>query len=273
MAADAPAPPRLEEWREVGPGAFEGKLVAAGEHVRFQLRRPQPAQNGESLVLLVPILAGGEDLMDQVAQRLVARGFAVAFCARVAPALKPPQRGPDLDLLFHRTVLHQRLLLAFLRHREDRPAATFVLGISMGGMVSTVVSALEPVDGVAICLSGADLADLVRHSSEARVQRWRAWRLATDGVGDDHIAWELQRYLRYEPLAFAPSIATEKVLFVSCDRDSVVPPRNQDLLWEALGRPARLRIGLGHYSAALAIDSILGAAADHFAARRASRLD
>jgi len=65
----------------------------------------------------------------------------------------------------------------------------------------------------------------------------------------------------------ASAIATDKVLFVSADFDDVVPQSNQDLLWEALGRPARMNVPLGHYTAVLAIGPILTAAACHFAAR------
>ena len=78
--------PQLLEWNELGEGRSRGVLAAGVERVRFQLRRqgdgPRP------LVLLVPILAGGEDLMDQVANRLQDRGFDTAFCARVGAALK-----------------------------------------------------------------------------------------------------------------------------------------------------------------------------------------
>ena len=55
-------------------------------------------------------------------------------------------------------------------------------------------------------------------------------------------------------------------MFVSAQFDTVVPERNQDLLWEALGRPARMRVPFGHYTSALAISSVLAAAAEHFTA-------
>ncbi len=260
--------PRLEEFVE-RDGEAHGVLQGSGETVRFQLRRASPGPRPAALVLLVPILAGGEELMAQVAGRMCARGFDVAFCARAGSALKPPQRAPELDELFRRTVLHQRLLLAWLRGPENvAPAAVFLLGMSMGGMVTTVLGALEPdVAGIAICLSGGDLASLVVASSESRVQRWVDWRVATDGVGQDQLQWELHEFLRHEPLAFAATIPTAKVLFVSARFDSVVPERNRDLLWEALGRPARLEVPLGHYSTALVIEAVLAAAAAHFESR------
>lgn len=260
----------LQEFTELGDGRASGLLVAGTESVRFQLRRAQvPAPR--PLVVLVPILAGGDDLMEGVAQRMRGLGFDVAFCARTGSALKPPQRSAELDELFRRTVLHQRILLSWLRNSPEPPTALFVLGLSMGGMVSVVVGALEPdLRSIAVCLSGGDLAGLVLSSSEQRVQSWVAWRRATDGVGDDHLQWELQHFLTHEPIPFAASIAPHKVLMVSATYDTVVPQRHQDLLWEALGRPARLRMPFGHYTAALAIDPILRAVAAHFAAQLAA---
>jgi pimeloyl-ACP methyl ester carboxylesterase len=259
------APPAVRELAEFAPGRVRGELAGAGEVVAFQVwRTAAPAPR--PLVLLVPILAGGQGLLEAVAERMLDRGFDVAFCARAGAALKAPQRGADLQQLFRRTVLHQRLLLAWLRS-ADQPAAagTFVLGMSMGGMVTTVLAAQEPtLDGIAICLSGGDLAGLVLDTSERRVIDWVAWRRREDGVGADHLQWELQQELHYEPIAWAPAVPTTKVLFVSASFDTVVRPRHQDLLWEALGRPQRLCVPSGHYSAALAIGPILTAVAQHF---------
>lgn len=270
-ARPVPAPD-LREYHDRGTGRTSGVLGAGDESVTFHVLRQVDRPAPRPLVVLVPILAGGESLMESVATRMLDHGFDVAWCARAGSALKAPQRAPQLDELFRRTVLHQRLLLRWLREAEEPPTATFVLGMSMGGMVATVVSALEPdLDGIALCLSGGDLAGMVGDSSEARVASWIDWRRKTDGIGDDHLEWELQQFLRHEPVPFAAAIPAEKVLFVGARFDTVVPRRHQDLLWEALGRPARLQVPFGHYSSALAIDTILGAAAAHFADRLARR--
>lgn len=257
---------------QIGPDRWRGELVAAtapgapggGEVVQFELWRSSSERR--PLVLLVPILAGGAELMESVGRRLQDLGFDIAFCARAGGAMKPPQRGPELAALFRRTVLHQRLLLAWLREpRHQPPPATFVLGMSLGGIVATAVAALEPdLDATAICLSGGDLGSLVPASSESRVADWVDWRRHQDGVGTDHLTWELRRDLDLEPVAMAASVATGKILFVAADFDTVIPRRNRDLLWEALGRPTRLSVPLGHYSAILAIDPIVRAAAAHF---------
>lgn len=268
VAAPAIAPPATKQLTQVGPDRWRGELLAAAdaEVVEFELWRTDGERR--PLVLLVPILAGGASLMEMVGQRLQERGFDIAFCGRAGAALKEPQRGPELEELFRRTVLHQRLLLAWLRAPEhEPPTATFVLGMSLGGIVATAVAALEPeLAGIAICLSGGDLPRLVPASSERRVQTWVDWRRRHDGVGTDELVWELAHHLTLEPVAMAASVPTEKVLFVSAALDTVIPRANRQILWEALGRPAQFAVPWGHYSAFLAIDPIVGAAAAHFQA-------
>ncbi|MFT4513202.1 MAG: pimeloyl-ACP methyl ester carboxylesterase [Planctomycetota bacterium] len=266
------AMPELLELAHHDNGRSKGILIGEGEQVRFEIRRdpnrPEASSvNGEArpMVLLVPILAGGRELMGLVAQRLAAYGFDVAFCERAGRALSPPQRGPELDELFRRTVLHQRLLLKWLRHADQPPSSLHVLGISMGGIISTVLAAIDhDLRSAAICLAGADLANLVLVSSESKVQEWLAWRQETDGIGLDNLRWELSQSLSHEPARYAASVPTEKVLFVSAAFDTVVPRRNQSLLWEGLGRPERLDMPFGHYTAAVALDRVIGAAAAHF---------
>jgi pimeloyl-ACP methyl ester carboxylesterase len=259
-------PPQLVHGERTDDGRFVGELQGLGEHVHFSLWRTRTgSQAAAPLILLVPILAGGEELMVTVASELLDRGFDVALCKRVASAMKEPQRGPELEQLFHRTVLHQRLLLAWLRAGDQPPPALCVLGISLGGMVATAIAAAEPdLTAVTICLSGGDVADLVVTSSENRVQRWRHWRHEADGVGDDHVRQDVLQNLRHEPLRTAHAVATEKVLFITGTLDTVVPTRHQDLLWEALGRPQRFCVPFGHYSAFLVLPEVVEAAAEHF---------
>lgn len=269
IAAPLVVPPPRLVCGDTQDGRFVGELEGLGERVHFTLWRTRNRTDGGApLILLVPILAGGEELMVTVASELLDRGFDVTLCKRVDGALKPPQRGPELERLYHRTVLHQRLLLSWLRHGDNPPSSLCVFGISLGGMVATALAAAEPsVAATAICLSGGDVANLVVVSSENRVQRWRLWRHEFDGVGDDHIRQELQQELRHEPLRAAHAVPTDSVLFVSGSLDTVVPPRHQDLLWEALGRPQRLTVPFGHYSAFLMLPEVVQAAAEHFRRR------
>ena len=248
-------------------GTSRGKLRCGEELIRFHLHRTD--QTDRPLVLLVPILAGGGDLMKILARQLVSKGYHAAWCERVAPALKPPQRGPQLEQLFRRTVLHQRALLSWIGEQEDpKPTLTFALGVSMGGMVATVLAAVEPsLTGTALCMAGGDVPAIVIDSKETRIISWRNWRAEEDGLSGVPLQKELQQHLLSDPGRIAPYVDTERVFVVATSFDDVVAPRFQKVLWEALGRPARLTVPLGHYTAALALDGIMKSIADFFEER------
>jgi len=163
VAAPAVATPSLTRLESQGDCRWRGTLQGMDETVEFELLSARKAGVSKPLVLLVPILAGGSFLMEYVAGGMYDRGFDVAWCKRVGSAMTTGQRGPELQEMFRRTVLHQRLLLTWLREVDDeRPRAQFVLGISLGGMIATTVAAHEPrLAGIAVCLSGGDLQSLV----------------------------------------------------------------------------------------------------------------
>jgi dienelactone hydrolase len=243
---------------EDGVQFFRGRARAGDEVAEFTYLRP-PGDAPRAFVLALPILAGGEDLMWIVANEFAQLGYAVAWTRRVGNAMKPGQRAPELDRLFRRSVVHNRIVLSWARRQDGiDPARIAAVGISTGGLLAAALAAVEPeLAGAALCLAGADLPDLLLQSTEPRVARWREWRLAADGLGDLGLARELAREMTSDPLRLGAYVAAEQVLLVTADFDSVVPRRNQDLLWESLGRPERYSLPLGHYTAALALPAIV----------------
>ncbi len=237
-----------------------GAVVAGAERATFHVLQPTTGRPAP-VVLCLPILAGGQDLMWHVATNLARRGFAAMWADRPGPSLVAGQRSKDIDALFTRTLIQNRMLLVWARRQTHRFLADqrALLGISTGGILGAILLALEPdVRAGALCLAGGDLPTLLLESDESRVVAWRAWRRRTDGVAGTFLRNELARDLRADPVRLAPFVATERVLLVQARLDAVVPVPCQDALWEALGRPRRLQLPLlGHYPAALALDAIL----------------
>lgn len=237
-----------------------GALRAGDERATFHLLQPATGRPAP-VVLCLPILAGGAGLMWHVAANLARRGFAAMWADRPGPALTAGQQSVALDALFTRTLIQNRMLLAWARRQSHRflPDQRALLGISTGGILGAILLALEPdVRAGALCLAGGDLPDLLFASGEPRVVAWRDSRRRLDGVAGTFLRAELARDLLADPVHLAPFVATERVLLVQARLDDVVPVRYQDLLWEGLGRPRRLQLPLlGHYPAALALDAIL----------------
>lgn len=242
---------------------FRGRLSCGDELAEFHFLRPTAARD-ENLpfLLCLPILAGGKALMWHIAGDFAARGYAVAWSRRISSAMKPGQRAADLETLFRRTVFHNRMLLDWARRQDgidkDRTA---MLGVSLGGIIGSAVLALEPeLRAGVLVMAGADLPDIILHSAESRILKWRAWRDRTDGLSGAELLRELDRTLQSDPARLSAYVDTDKTFLVATTLDQVVPMRNQDLLWESLGRPRRLLLPLSHYSAALAIGGILSSA-------------
>ena len=247
---------------------FRGRLVAGDEVAEFHLVQPSvPAR--APLLLLLPVLAGGRDLMFGMASRFAARGYAVAWVERAATALQDGQSGHDLELLFRRTVVHNRMLLVWARSQPaidvDRAAC---VGVSMGGIVGGVLLAAEPeLRAGALCLAGGDLPRLLATSSYRRVRDWRRVRRTYDGTAGGELVRELSRELVSDPALLGSYVPTAKVLLIGGSLDRVVPPANQDALWESLGRPERRVLPVGHLAAVLVFGGLVDAI-DAFLRRR-----
>lgn len=253
---------------EDGLTFYRGSIRAGPERAAFTLILPA-LDVPPSFVLALPILAGGQDLMWHVALDLAERGYAVAWPRRVASALREDQRGPELEELFRRSVVHARMVLAWARQQPQlRPDSAALVGISLGSMIGGAVMATEPsLRAGALCLAGGDLADMLMVSSEPRAERWRRARFERDGIARSELQHELQECLRSDPARLAPWVDPAAVLMVSASYDSVVPRRHQDVLWQALGQPRRMWVPLGHYTAVLGLPGILNAIGEFFAAR------
>lgn len=253
---------------EDGIAFYRGRLSSGDELAEFYFLAP-PDTGPRPFVLCLPILAGGEQLMWLIAMDMAHRGYAVAWSKRVTSALKPPQRGHELELLLRRTVVHNRMLLDWARRQDNvEPERMGCIGVSLGAIVATLMLAVESdLRAGALCLAGGDLPDLLINSAENRVARWRRWRRRTDGVAGSELARELRRFVLSDPARIGPYIPTHKVLMVGGSFDEVVPRRNQEVLWESLGRPERRALPLGHYTAFLAFSSILDSVAGFLDAR------
>lgn len=248
---------------EAGVEFFRGRLSAGEEQAEFHFLRPSnPRGEARPFVLCLPILAGGKGLMWILACEFAERGYNVAWAERISRAMRPGQRGPELEDLLRRTVLHNRMILSWARQQEEIDAdRNALLGVSLGGIVGSTVLALEPeLRAGVLCLAGADLPEIIIKSGESRIDRWRRWRDRSDGMSNTELLRELDGSLASDPARLGAFVDTQKIFLVASLLDEVIPMHNQDLLWESLGRPQRLLLPLSHYSAAFAISGILDAA-------------
>lgn len=260
---------------EVQQGVLAVRLLGEAEStpVKFEHWRPLPAVAARwgaraPAIVVTPILGGGRSIARSQCRRLVAAGFHVVLVDRGGRVLDASWKVEDLDRFLRRGVAGRRAVVDWLLSRPDvDPDRLGAMGISMGGIITTLLFALEPrFESAVIALAGADVPSIISGSSEGRLVRWREARAAE--LGDEAA---VERALRDafpdDPGRLAAAIDPRRVLQVTARLDTVVPAARQEALWEALGRPLRYDLPTGHYSGILYLPWVLDASVAWWEAR------
>jgi dipeptidyl aminopeptidase/acylaminoacyl peptidase len=266
-----PAPPlrveveTLERYPtyDVRGGAL---VLADGVRARFEYYRPVGALR-RPLILVLPILGGESSVTRLLARAFAERGIAALHAERPCEVLTPDQDGRAIEELFRRTVATTKLLLDWTVASGDAdPERIGLVGISLGGILGTAVLAADTrVRRGVIALAGADLPDLLPRSAEEQVRRYLASRKEI-GFDEAAVAADFAREFVSDPVHLARYVDPRGLLFIRAAFDRVVPRTNAERLWELLGRPERLDVPTGHYSAALLLPYLRGRILGHFGA-------
>jgi len=247
----------------------DGVLEIDGVELRYRYWLPGESAQPAPFMLVLPILSGGERITEHVCESLARRGIAAGSIERRWRLFKEKETIDELEAKFVCAVREQRAFLTWVAEREGIDRSRIgCFGISMGGILATLLAAVEPrLDCAVICLAGGDFGELVVSVDEVQVERWVRERRATDGISAAELQERIRRELEVEPLRFAPAVDPRGVLFVAARWDGVIPRSSREALWHAFGQPERVDIPLGHYTSILALDWLV-ARASRFAAGR-----
>jgi dienelactone hydrolase len=213
------------------------------------LRRPA--------VIVLHILGADFALSRYLAARLADRGVAALFVKlpyygerRPAGAGAASKRflSTDIDrsvLAMRQGVCDVRRAAAWLACRPEVDSNKIgVTGISLGGIVASVATAVDPaLSRGAFLLAGGDLAQLLWSMPEAA--RYRAMWVDSGRTFADLKALTDP----FDPITHARRLAGKRVMMIAGNVDEVVPPASARALWEAAGRPPITWYDCGHYSA------------------------
>jgi dienelactone hydrolase len=215
---------------------------------------PGPKRPG---VIVLHILGADFPLSRYMAARLADRGVAALFVKlpyygerRPAGDGKESKRFLSADIDRSMTAMRQgvcdvRRAAAWLAARpdvdRDRLGAT---GISLGGIVSSLVVAVDPsIREGAFLLAGGDLSTILWEMPEAAAYR-KQWLEAGRTRQDLRALTD-----PFDPLTYAERLKGKRLMMIAGKVDEVVPPASTLLLWEAAGRPPIHWCDCGHYSA------------------------
>ncbi len=217
--------------------------------VGFTGRRPA--------VVVLHILGSDFPLSRYMAARLADRGVAALFLKLPYYGERRPKEGPApvprkfLTADIERTVTSMRQgvcdvrrALCWLAGRPDIDRARLgVTGISLGGIISSIVAAVDPAVGTGVfLLAGGDLSRILWGMPETARFR-ESWAAAGRTIADLKVLTD-----PFDPLTYAHRLAGKRLLMIAGKVDEVVPPASTLALWNAAGRPPIAWYDCGHYS-------------------------
>jgi hypothetical protein len=266
------APPRVRAWHVQWKISFCATVETLGylSIGGFYL----PRADGDLMrpgVLDLPVLRDRLNLASgTLACYLAAQGFAAlemrsgaSFLDRVR--VTQDGHGPTCEDVETEMIRNDRRALDWLCGQrvvdERRPG---IIGISHGAMIGPCVMGPDSrLQAGVFCMGGAGEAMIVARSREPSVRRFRERIMRAYGLTDpeDLLGLPQAQASRTEPMRYAPGVDPRSVLLFKTRLDRAVVPEAQDKLWEALGRPRRITLPLGHLGFGVAF---------YYAARRAA---
>ncbi len=210
-------------------------------------------------VVVLHILGSDFPLSRYMAARLADQGVAALFLKLPYYGERRPKVGSGpvprkfltADIERTMTSMQQgvcdvRRALTWLAQRPGiDPARLGVTGISLGGIISSIVAAVDPsVRSGVFLLAGGDVSRILWGMPETAKFR-DAWQAAGRTLADLKALTD-----PFDPLTYAHGLAGKRLLMIAGKIDEVVPPASTQALWIAAGRPPIEWYDCGHYSAA-----------------------
>lgn len=247
---------------EVHKLTFPSPIVtpdAANNVVHAEYFEPKGFTGKRPATIVLHILGADFPLSRYYAARLADRGVAALFVRLPYYGERREADGPgpvpkkflsdDIERTMRsmqQGVCDVRRAVRWLASRPEIDSDRLgVTGISLGGIVSSLVVSVDPeVRSGALLLAGGDLANVLWEMPETAPFR-KAWTDEGKTLADLKALTE-----PYDPLTYAAGMAGKRVLMIAGSVDEVIPPDSARALWEAGGRPPIVWYDCGHYSAA-----------------------
>jgi dienelactone hydrolase len=231
---------------------------AANNTVHAEYFEPVGFPGKRPATVVLHILGADFPLSRYYAARLADRGVAALFLKLPYYGERRDPNGPgpvpkkflseDLERTMRsmrQGVLDVRRAGRWLASRPEVDADRLgVTGISLGGIVSSLVVSVDPeIRTGALLLAGGDLAHVLWEMPETAPFR-KMWEADGKTLADLKALTD-----PYDPLTYAAGMKGKRVLMIDGAVDEVIPPASARALWEAGGRPPIIWYDCGHYSA------------------------
>lgn len=204
------------------------------------------------VILVLPILGGGNAVADSFARYFAKHGFSVALVHRQKQGDLVDDLG-SIDANLRQIVFDHRQAIDWIETRDELDASRIgVFGVSMGAIKGALISALdERVGASVLALVGGDIPYLLTYSNEPGIARRRAEYLQEHQLTLAELQEELARKITCDPIHYAEHIDAGKVLMVLALFDQTIPFKKGRELKEKMGNPETIYLLSGHYTSVL----------------------
>jgi dienelactone hydrolase len=222
-------------------------------------------------VIVLDITAGNQSLSRHLSIFLAQKKIAALF---VQMAYYGPRRPPGskLRLLMpniehslaavRQTVLDLRVAAAWLEARPEIDKKRLgIMGTSLGSFMAALTAEMEPKLGrVAVLLGGGGFVDAYYDHPKAA-----PYRKIYEALGGtkEKLA---QIIAPADPLTCAANLKEHKLLILAGKRDTIVPPKMAEALWQASGQQKIVWYDCDHYGAIVYLAAALDHIVKHFQA-------
>ena len=255
---------------------------AAVDTIQVDYYRAQSTGMGPVVVVLPPIGSSARDpLMQRLARFAVSHGISAAVMTLPYHGPRWPRtEGRHADAALHflsgdparasqafaQSASDVTTVVSYLETRPETDKARIgVVGVSLGAIVAHLAMGRDDRLGVGVAmLGGGDLLDLSLHSFSA--QLLRLLHPAQRIPRSLSVAQASRQLSRVDPLTYADQNRPRHVYMVAAARDAIIPPRDAEKLWRALGRPPIHWLDSNHFALRLAAQASFKASLEYFEA-------
>jgi dienelactone hydrolase len=220
--------------------------------------RPLNAKGPMPVMILIPTIEG----ITRVEQKL-----ATNFCdMRVASIIADvndntePNEYPAWGLEDQRNrmaIFALRTIIDYARnHPSFNPDKIGMMGSSLGGIIASFIAGMESerLAAVVTVVAGGNIPFILSKSDNKHVAKIREGRMKHAQVSSaEEYENRLRETVRYDPMYFAFSGRTDRMLMVMSTGDSKVPSEMQLELHRAFGKPKESMFTVGHVGTILGI--------------------
>lgn len=243
-----------------------------GKEVHAYFYRPS-GEHSLPAVLILPI-TDGDYFTEHFARFLAEQGFAILQYesrGEIRERISPNQTG-RVALRHFRNYLQAYVVdvLRGIDWLESQPridrARIGLFGISQGAIVGSLVAGLDPrVRSGVFILGGGGLAGILSSTEERSLAQIRERILLSGEFSQESFHQEADTtFSPVDPLTYAHCIQSSAMLLVNARFDRVILPPYAEILWEKMGKPPRIQLPAGHYTASLFLPYIRFATLRHF---------